>query len=44
MTLWPGQSQTLTARYRASDLRGAPPVVTLEGRNLARTTVRAGIG
>jgi exo-1,4-beta-D-glucosaminidase len=44
VTLWPGQSQTLTARYRASDLRGATPVVTLGGRNIADSTVRAGIG
>jgi exo-1,4-beta-D-glucosaminidase len=44
VTLWPGQSQTLTARYRAADLRGSAPVVTLGGRNVADTAVRAGIG
>ncbi len=44
VTLWPGQSQTLTVRYRAADLRGATPVVTLGGRNVAGSTVRAGVG
>jgi exo-1,4-beta-D-glucosaminidase len=42
VTLWPGQSQTLTARYRASDLRGSRPVVSLTGRNLSDRVVRAG--
>ena len=42
VTLWPGQSQTLTARYRASDLRGASPVVSLTGRNLPDRTIPAG--
>jgi hypothetical protein len=42
VTLWPGQSQTLTARYRASDLRGTRPVVSLSGRNLAGLTIAAG--
>ncbi|MWA04117.1 beta-mannosidase [Actinomadura sp. LD22] len=41
VTLWPGQSQTLTARYRASDLRGAVPVVSLAGWNLPLRTVPA---
>ncbi|WP_285629688.1 glycoside hydrolase family 2 protein [Actinoallomurus iriomotensis] len=42
VTLWPGQSQTLTARYRAADLRGAHPVVSLTGRNLPDRTIAAG--
>ncbi|MBC6458356.1 glycosyl hydrolase 2 galactose-binding domain-containing protein [Actinomadura sp. HBU206391] len=42
VTLWPGQSQTLTARYRASDLRGAPPVVSITGRNVRDATVPVG--
>jgi hypothetical protein len=42
VTLWPGQSQTLTARYRASDLRGSSPVVSLTGRNLPDRTIPAG--
>jgi exo-1,4-beta-D-glucosaminidase len=41
VTLWPGQSQTLTARFRASDLRGASPVVSLSGRNLPDRTIPA---
>jgi exo-1,4-beta-D-glucosaminidase len=41
VTLWPGQSQTLTARYRVADLRGAAPVVGLTGWNLAGLTVAA---
>ncbi|MDN3352117.1 sugar-binding domain-containing protein [Actinomadura sp. DC4] len=44
VTLWPGQSQTLTARYRAADLRGSSPVVTIGGRNVADGVVRAKIG
>jgi exo-1,4-beta-D-glucosaminidase len=42
VTLWPGQSQTLTARYRASDLHGASPVISLTGRNLPTRTIPAG--
>jgi hypothetical protein len=42
VTLWPGQSQTLTARYRVSDLRGASPVVSLSARNLSDRTIPAG--
>ncbi|MCO6005107.1 hypothetical protein NE236_08935 [Actinoallomurus purpureus] len=41
ITLWPGQSQTLTARYRVADLRGAAPVVGITGWNLAGLTVAA---
>ncbi|MFE9423296.1 beta-mannosidase [Kitasatospora sp. NPDC006697] len=43
VTLWPGESETLTASYRSADLRGAVPVVSLAGANTARTdTVAAG--
>jgi hypothetical protein len=42
VTLWPGQTQTLTARYRASDLRGASPVVSLSARNLPDRVIPAG--
>ncbi|MFB9835806.1 sugar-binding domain-containing protein [Actinoallomurus acaciae] len=42
VTLWPGQSQTLTARYHAADLHGAHPVVSLTGRNLPDRTISAG--
>ncbi len=41
VTLWPGQSQTLTVRYRTSDLHGAQPVVTLTGRNIPDQTIAA---
>jgi hypothetical protein len=41
VTLWPGQSQTLTARYRATDLHGAPPVVSVGGWNVAAQAVSA---
>ncbi|WP_163569855.1 hypothetical protein [Fodinicola feengrottensis] len=41
ITLWPGQSQTLTATYRLSDLKGASPVVSLSGWNVASQTVSA---
>ena len=33
VTLWPGESQTLSATYRRSDLRGAAPVVSVSGWN-----------
>jgi exo-1,4-beta-D-glucosaminidase len=41
ITLWPGQSQTLTARYRSSELAGASPVVSLSGWNVGNQTVSA---
>ena len=34
VTLWPGQSQTLTATYAASGLGGATPVVSVGGWNV----------
>jgi exo-1,4-beta-D-glucosaminidase len=33
VTLWPGESVTLVARYRSADLRGALPVVSVSGWN-----------
>jgi exo-1,4-beta-D-glucosaminidase len=42
VTLWPGESQSITARYRHSDLRGAQPVVTLGGWNVATREVPTG--
>ncbi|MGH3095902.1 MAG: glycosyl hydrolase 2 galactose-binding domain-containing protein [Streptosporangiales bacterium] len=44
ITIWPGESRTLTARYSASDLRGASPVVSLHGWNVAARTIPAGPG
>ena len=34
VTLWPGESQTLTATYRHDALKGAGPVVTVGGWNV----------
>ena len=31
ITLWPGESQTLTVTYDAADLRGATPVISVSG-------------
>ena len=42
LTLWPGESQTITARYDRSELRGAHPVVTLSGWNVATQVTSAG--
>lgn len=33
ITLWPGESQTLTVSYRSADLNGAAPVVSVSGWN-----------
>jgi exo-1,4-beta-D-glucosaminidase len=39
ITLWPGESQTITARYSHDQLRGARPVVTVAGWNLGTQVV-----
>jgi len=39
ITLWPGESQTLTASYDSADLRGASPVVSLSGWNVGTVNV-----
>ena len=36
ITLFPGESQTLTVSYRAADLNGATPVVSLSGWNTGK--------
>jgi exo-1,4-beta-D-glucosaminidase len=41
ITLWPGESQTLTATYSSSSLRGASPVVSLSGWNVPHLDVAA---
>jgi exo-1,4-beta-D-glucosaminidase len=41
VTLWPGESETLTATYDPSALNGATPVVSLSGWNVARSDVPA---
>jgi exo-1,4-beta-D-glucosaminidase len=44
VTLWPGESETLTATFKSADLKGATPVVSLYGWNAAKTDVVAGTG
>jgi exo-1,4-beta-D-glucosaminidase len=49
LTLWPGESQTITTTYRAAELHGAAPVVSVQGANTQRLVVaapksRCGIG
>ena len=39
VTLWPGQAQTITETYRAADLGGRSPVVSVGGHNVAVTNV-----
>jgi exo-1,4-beta-D-glucosaminidase len=38
ITLWPGEQQTITARYRA----GTKPVIRLSGYNLKTRAISAG--
>lgn len=42
VTLWPGESVTLTATYRTADLHGSTPSVRVSGWNIGTTTVGAG--
>ena len=39
VTLWPGESETLQASYRSSDLHGASPVVSVSAWNVATQDV-----
>ena len=41
ITLWPGESQTLTASYRSSLLHGTTPVVSVYGWNVPDATFAA---
>jgi len=41
-TLWPGESETLTASYRAAGLDGHAPLVSVSGWNVAGSDVPAG--
>jgi exo-1,4-beta-D-glucosaminidase len=41
ITLWPGESETLTATYRSSLLHGATPVVSIGGWNVPSGTFAA---
>jgi len=44
VSLWPGESTTLTATYRTADLHGSAPSVRVAGWNTATQTVPAGAG
>ncbi len=44
VSLWPGESTTLTATYRTADLHGSAPNVRVSGWNVATRTVPAGPG
>jgi exo-1,4-beta-D-glucosaminidase len=41
ITLFPGESQALTVTYDSADLRGATPVISVSGWNVAKTDVPA---
>ncbi|MFI1393687.1 glycosyl hydrolase 2 galactose-binding domain-containing protein [Streptomyces sp. NPDC020681] len=42
VSLWPGESATLTAVYRTADLHGSAPRLRFSGWNIPTTTVPAG--
>jgi exo-1,4-beta-D-glucosaminidase len=44
VTLWPGESETLSASYKSADLQGATPVVSVSGWNMPKVDVVAGTG
>jgi exo-1,4-beta-D-glucosaminidase len=44
VSLWPGESTTLTAKYRTADLKGSAPSVRISGWNSGTQTVPAGGG
>ncbi|MFD7168075.1 hypothetical protein [Streptomyces violascens] len=39
VSLWPGESTTLTATYRTADLHGSAPMLRVSGWNTATATV-----
>ena len=41
ITLWPGESQTLTVTYDSASLGGATPVISVSGWNVPRIDVPA---
>jgi exo-1,4-beta-D-glucosaminidase len=41
VTLWPGESETLTATYKSTDLQGATPVISVSGWNMPKIDVAA---
>ena len=44
VTLWPGQSQTITETYKASDLGGSGSVVSVTGHNVDTTYIASNGG
>jgi exo-1,4-beta-D-glucosaminidase len=42
ITLWPGESQTITVTWQSTDLQGATPVVSVSGWNLPKIDILAG--
>jgi exo-1,4-beta-D-glucosaminidase len=42
ITLWPGESQTITVTWQSADLHGATPVVSVAGWNMSKIDVIAG--
>jgi len=41
ITLFPGESQTLTVTYDSADLQGATPVISVSGWNVPKTEIAA---
>ena len=41
VTLFPGESQTITVTYNSADLQGATPVISLSGWNLPKADIAA---
>jgi len=41
VTLWPGESETLTATYQSADLQGNTPVISVSGWNLPKIDIAA---
>jgi exo-1,4-beta-D-glucosaminidase len=39
ITLWPGESQTITATWNSADLQGATPVVSVSGWNMPKIDI-----
>ena len=41
ITLWPGESQTLTVSYSSADLQGTTPVISVSGWNVPKPDIVA---
>jgi len=42
VTLWPGESETITVTWSSADLQGATPVVSVSGWNMPKIDILAG--